>query len=57
MFGGSSESIKGLSALTDSFAKLGLAPDMVNKYVDIILDFVQSEAGQQSMTLLKNALL
>lgn len=57
LFGGSSGSIKGLSALTESFAKLGLSPDMVNQYMDVILDFVQSEAGQQTMTMLKNALL
>lgn len=55
--GSSAGSVGGLSALTDSFAKLGLAPDLVNKYVDIILDFAQSEAGQQTMTLLKSALL
>ncbi|CAB1058990.1 hypothetical protein D1BOALGB6SA_3748 [Olavius sp. associated proteobacterium Delta 1] len=44
-----------MSALTDSFAKLGLSPDMVNQYVVVILDFVQSEAGQQTMTMLKRA--
>ena len=57
LFGGTSGSVQGLSALTDSFAKLGLSPDMVNQYMDVILDFVQSEAGQQTMTALKNALL
>ena len=57
LFGSSSGSAGGLSALTDSFAKLGLSPDMVNKYMDIILNFAQSEGGQQTMTLLKNALL
>ena len=57
LFGGSSGSVQGISALTDSFAKLGLSPDMVNQYVDVILDYVQSEAGQETMTMLKNALL
>lgn len=57
MFGSSSGSMQGLSALADSFAKLGLSPDMVNKYVNVILDFTRSEAGQQTMELLKNALL
>jgi hypothetical protein len=57
LLGGSSGTVKGISALTDSFAKLGLSPDMVNKYVDVILNFVQSEAGQQTMTMLKSALL
>jgi hypothetical protein len=57
LFGSSSQSMKGTAALTDSFSKLGLSPDMVGKYTDVILDFVQSEAGQQTMTLVKNALL
>lgn len=56
MFGGSSTSAQGLAALTNSFAKLGLAPDMVEKYVNIIMEYTQSEAGQQTMALLKNAL-
>jgi hypothetical protein len=57
LLGGSSGSVQGMAALTDSFAKLGLSPDMVNKYVDVVLEFVQSEAGQQAMTMLKSALL
>jgi len=57
LFGSSSGSVQGMSALTDSFAKLGLSPDMVSKYVDVILDFAQSEGGQQAMTMLKSALL
>ena len=56
LLGSSSESMKGTAALTDGFSSLGLSPDMVGKYTDIILDFVQSEAGQQTMTLLKSAL-
>ncbi len=56
LLGGSAGSASGLSALTDSFAKLGLSPDMVNKYVDVIMKFAQSEGGQQTMALLKNAL-
>jgi len=57
LFGSSSKSVQGLSALTDSFGKLGLSPDMVGKFTDVILQFVQSESGQQTMALLKNALL
>ena len=57
MFGSSSGGIQGLSALTDSFTKLGLSPDLVSKFTDVILQFVQSESGQQTMALLKNALL
>ena len=57
LFGNSANSAKGMAGLTDSFSKLGLSPDMVGKYTNVILDFVQSEGGQQAMTLLKNALL
>lgn len=57
LLGGASGSVAGMSALADSFAKLGLSPDMVNKYIGVILDYVQSEGGSQTMALLKNALL
>jgi hypothetical protein len=56
LLGGSAGSVKGMTALADSFSKLGLSPDMVNQFVPVILDFVQSEGGQQAMTLLKNSL-
>ena len=54
---GSPESMKGRAALTNSFSGLGLLPDRVGKHTDVILDYVQSAAGQQTMALLKNALL
>ena len=57
LLGGSAGSAEGMAALADSFSKLGLSPDMVNQFVPVILDFVQSEGGQQAMTLLKNALI
>jgi hypothetical protein len=57
LLGGSAGSVKGMAALADSFSKLGLSPDMVNQFVPVILDFVQSEGGQQAMALLKNALI
>ncbi len=56
LLGGSAGSTSGMANLADSFSKLGLAPDMVNQFVPVILDFVQSEGGQQAMTLLKSAL-
>jgi hypothetical protein len=57
LLGGSAGSVGGMTALADSFSKLGLSPDMVNQFVPVILDFVQSEGGQQVMALLKNALI
>ena len=56
LLGGSGGSAAGMANLADSFSKLGLAPDMVNQFVPVILDYVQSEGGQQAMTLLKSAL-
>jgi len=54
LLGGSAGSMTGLA---DSFSKLGLSPDMVNQFMPVIMDYVQSEGGQQAMTLLKNALI
>ena len=56
LLGGSSGTASGMAGLADSFSKLGLSPDMVNEFVPVILDFVNSEGGKQAMTLLKNAL-
>ena len=56
LLGGSAGSATGMANLTDSFSKLGLAPEMVNQFVPVIMDFVQSEGGDQAMTLLKSAL-
>ena len=57
LLGGSAGSVKGMTALAESFSKLGLSPDMANQFLPVIMDFVQSEGGQQAMTLLKNALM
>jgi hypothetical protein len=66
---GSSSSLKGISSmmgsnklggmagLTNSFEKLGLSGDMVNKFTPIILDYVKNKGGEHAMNLLKGALL
>jgi len=56
LLGGSGGSATGMAGLADSFSKLGLSSDMVNQFVPVIMDFVQSEGGEQAMTLLKSAL-
>ena len=56
LLGGSGGSAAGAVGLADSFSKLGLSSDMANQFVPIILDFVQTEGGEQAMTLLKSAL-
>jgi len=55
--GSAAKSLGGLSSLADTFSQLGLGSDMVGKYVDTILQFAESEGGQDVMNLLKNALL
>jgi hypothetical protein len=47
----------GLTELAGPFTKLGLSPDMASQFVPIVLDYVQSEGGQQAMSLLQTALL
>jgi hypothetical protein len=47
----------GLAELAGPFTKLGLSPDMASQFVPIVLDYVQSEGGQQAMSLLQTALL
>jgi len=57
MMGSSSNKLGGMAGLTNSFKKLGLTGDMVNKFTPIILDYVKSKGGEHAMTLLKGALL
>jgi len=66
---GSSSSLSGISSmmgsnkigvmasLTSSFEKLGMSGDMVNKFMPIILDYVNKNGGEHAMNLLKGALL
>ena len=55
--GGPSNLAGGMAGLTERFAKLGLDADMVDKYVKIILDFAQSEAGTAVTNIIKSALV
>lgn len=54
---GSSTSLGGMAALTESFSKLGLEAGMVEKYTKIILDFAESKGGKEVMNIIKGALL
>ena len=47
----------GLASLVPSFEQLGMSPDMVEQFVPVVLEFVNSEAGAATMNLLKAALL
>jgi len=52
-----SNKLGGMAGLTNSFEKLGMSGDMVNKFMPIILDYVNSKGGEHAMNLLKGALL
>jgi hypothetical protein len=47
----------GLSALAGPFSKLGMSPDMVGKFVPVVLDYVKSTGGSGVMSVLKGALM
>jgi hypothetical protein len=57
MMGSSSNKMAGMASLINSFEKLGLNADMVEKFIPPILDYVKSKGGEHAMTLLKGALL
>jgi hypothetical protein len=57
MMGGKSNTLGGMAGLTQSFEKLGLSSDMVQKFTPIILDYVKNKGGEHVMSLLKSALL
>jgi hypothetical protein len=58
LFGGdTSQQVGGIMDLASSFSELGLSPEMVNKFVPVILDYVESQGGEAVRNLLASALL
>jgi hypothetical protein len=55
--GRQSKSTTAMSSLAGSFSQLGMKPDMVGKFIPIILEYAQSKGGTAVMTLLKGVLL
>jgi hypothetical protein len=51
------DSMGNLSSLVGPFGQLGMSPDMVQKFVPIVLDYVNSQGGANAMQLLQGALL
>lgn len=45
-----------LGALTGSFQTLGMDANMINQFVPVVLQYVQTESGPAAMNLLQNAL-
>ena len=54
--GGGTEQLGGLANLAGSFSKLGLSPDMTNKFVSTILSFVQANGGESVKNILATGL-
>jgi len=57
LFGGSAASVDKAANLSGSFSQLGMNAGMVNKFTPIILDYVKSKGGEQTMKILQGALL
>jgi hypothetical protein len=58
LFGGeANKQLGGAMDLANSFSELGLSPEMVNKYVPVVLDYVESKGGETVRNLLASALL
>jgi hypothetical protein len=50
-------SMTGMASKAMGGAPLGMSPDMVQKFVPVVLDYVNSEGGATAMKLLQGALL
>jgi hypothetical protein len=57
VLGKQSPSLSSTAALAESFSKLGLDADMVNQFLPIVYDYVQSKGGDVLMSLMQNALI
>lgn len=51
------ESMGGLSNLAGSFQSLGMGPEMVNQFVPVVLEYVQTQGGEALRTLMQGALM
>ena len=58
LFGGeANKQLGGAMDLASSFSELGLSPEMVNKFVPVVLDYVEAQGGEAVKNLLASALL
>jgi hypothetical protein len=56
MLGGKADNIASLAGLAQQFSQLGLKGDMVQKFVPIIMQFLQAKGGSGLTSLLGNVL-
>jgi hypothetical protein len=57
LLGGGGSSLSSAAQLADTFNGLGLSPDMVGKFTDIVLGFVNDQGGSKLMQMLQGALM
>jgi hypothetical protein len=57
LLGGQGSTVVGLASLAGSFQKLGLSPDLIQQFIPVILQYVQSQGGSTTSSLLQKALL
>ncbi|MEA3521829.1 MAG: DUF2780 domain-containing protein [Campylobacterota bacterium] len=50
------DSVAGIASLASSFSDLGLGTDMIQKFIPVILQYVQGSGGDGVMKLLEGAL-
>lgn len=56
MMGGPSGNLGSLVALAGTFQSLGMNADMVGRFVPVMLQYVEQQGGQSTMSLLQNSL-
>ena len=54
---GGGETVEGLAGLASSFSQLGLDSAMVDKFIPVVLDYVEKSGGTVVKNLLQSALL
>ncbi|MCK5782544.1 MAG: DUF2780 domain-containing protein [Flavobacteriales bacterium] len=55
MMGGAAKGLEGLAKVNAIFDKLGISPEMVQKFMPIILDYVKGSGGSSVSNLLAGA--
>jgi hypothetical protein len=56
LLGGGNQSLDGIASLASSFSQLGLSPDMVGKFTQVVQTYLQSSGGDTVSNLLMAAL-
>lgn len=57
MMGGAAGTINMMNMLYSSFRQLNLSPDMVNRFIPVVVDYVSTTSGQATSNLLRSALM